>query len=82
MRLVETPVEGTKAEGHCYGLPYNTELVNSNGVSVHFWTGDREEPFARQAAEAAERRIRQNRDVVYCTYSSGYPSGFWAHQDI
>lgn len=73
---------GLKAEGMCKGLPYNTELANSNGVAVHLWTGALTGEALRSAIEAASRAIRNHRDVVYVTYSTGTPGGFWAKEHI
>jgi hypothetical protein len=75
--LRQTLNPGGAAEGNCLGLPYDTDLVSINGVSVHFWV----EGDDQQLAAAAER-ITRERDVVGITWSKGKPKGFWAHEDI
>ena len=37
MIVRETDPLDDKAEGTCLGTPYTTELVNCDGVSIHFW---------------------------------------------
>jgi hypothetical protein len=70
---------GTKAEGICGGLPYNTELVNADGVTVHFWV----QTAARESLLAtACDKIIMRRDVVSITWCYGEPAGYWAHEDI
>jgi hypothetical protein len=81
-RQIETPE--TKAEGDaivaagCF--PYDTQLVSSQGVSMHFWLGDT--PLSEALQGQLEKLGRSERDVVYFTYSAGHPSGYWAHQDM
>lgn len=75
-RKIETP--DTAAEGLCGGVPYNTELVSISGVAIHFWLGNNNEGMV----PTLEAIARRNRDIVGVTYSSGMPSGFWAHQDM
>lgn len=73
-----------KAEGDCCGFPYNTELVNSDGVSVLFWTGDRD-PAAEETMtdlEKALRAARNHRDVVCALACPGNPTSYWAHEPI
>lgn len=72
----------SKAEGLCDGVPYDTNLVNADGISIHFWMG--EIPAEERAATLRSllRTARDNRDVVDCTWSEGMPTGFWAHQDM
>jgi len=68
-----------KAEGLCLGYPYNTELVNADGVCIHFWLGEDATPeLAARLLKCAKRE----RDIVGCTWSEGAPSGFWAKQHI
>ena len=63
------------------GIPYNTDLVSSEGVSIHFWLDSIDQLgkafFARLLAHA-----RYQRDIVGVTYSVGQPSAFWAHEDF
>lgn len=69
-----------KAEGHALGYPYDTELVNINGVEIHFWL--RGDPPSPALLDKLERMARRNRDVVRMTFSDGEPTGFWANQDL
>lgn len=78
IRKTDGVLEG-KAEGVCCGLPYDTELVSSAGVSIHFWCG---EFFDEALLETALSAARAARDVVRATASLGAPTGFWAHNDI
>jgi hypothetical protein len=68
------------AEGLCDGVPYSTELVNVDGVSIHFWLGD--SPPSDERLATLVRIARSNRDVVRATWSMGQPVCFWAHQDM
>lgn len=79
-RKIDEPFED-RAEGLCNGLPYTTELVSSEGVSVHFWTGDLNGDHLTEALAIACDTIRRKRDVVRIQYSTGEPTGFWAHLD-
>ena len=68
-----------KAEGMCLGTPYTTELVNCDGVCIHFWFSE------RPAAAALMPHLgyaRRHRDIVRATWSHCHPAGFWAHQNI
>jgi hypothetical protein len=76
-RKIENPED--RAEGLCLGYAYNTELVSSAGVNVHFWLGDNETP---ELAARLLARMRRERDIVCCTYSGGAPVGFWARCDV
>lgn len=76
---IDTPAEA-KAEGLCGGVPYDTQLVNINGVNIHFWLGDTE-PFGEQLAKLV-RIAQRNRDIVSATWSPGHPTGFWAHENM
>lgn len=69
-----------KAEGYCGPFPYSTELAGPDGVSLHFWTGAQEPTHAD--LQAALDKARRARDIVYATWSCGFPISFWAHQDI
>jgi hypothetical protein len=69
-----------KAEGDCAGFPYTTELASINGVSIHFWAGDKDVTHAQM--QAALSKARAARDIVSATWSTGSPMGYWAHQDI
>jgi hypothetical protein len=80
VRKVE-PLED-KAEGKCVGIPYNTELASSNGVSIHFWMGNLNDKEAKALAEKALMIARRNRDVVSASWSHGDPTSFWANQDM
>lgn len=77
IRLVDNPK--TKAEGLCNGLPYDTQLVNINGVNIHFWVSD---PYDSMQLPAALSKAINERDIVSATWSLGEPTGFWAHQNI
>ena len=68
-----------KAEGTCLGTPYTTELVNCDGVCIHFWFFERPNAAALIAHLGCARR---HRDIVRATWSLGHPAGFWAHQNI
>lgn len=68
-----------KAEGRCLGLPYTTELVNINGVRIHFWCGAE---FDEELISRAITVARSERDIVAVSCSLGEPSGFWAHEDL
>ncbi|MPR09279.1 hypothetical protein [Microvirga tunisiensis] len=69
----------SKAEGLCDGVPYNTELANINGVSIHFWLGDKDASLLPGLIDTAQR----HRDIVYATYSiSDAPPAFWTHNDM
>ena len=72
-------VRDDRAEGMCGGLPYATDLVSSDGCSIHFWCGD---AFDEVLLNEALRKARNARDVIKATASLGQPTGFWAHQDI
>lgn len=80
MAAAKIPCPVDRAEGLCLGVPYNTELVSINGVCIHFWLGT-----LRVTAELL-RKLRSHashqRDIVRATYSSGKPTGFWAHEDF
>ena len=72
-------IEEGKAEGLCCGLPYDTQLVSSAGVSILFWCG---ESFDDADLQKALHTARSNWDVV-CAYASlGQPTGFRANQDM
>ena len=79
LRRLETPLVD-KAEGICCGYPYNTELANINGVSIHFWVGD-DTPDPDRLQHVLDQACHA-RDIVYATYSHGHPAGYWAHSDI
>lgn len=80
LRRVDPPPEGQTAEGRCNGLPFYTDLVNINGVMIHFWTGA---GVTDEVLQTALSHARNARDIVYATWSLGEPSGFWNHaQDI
>lgn len=76
-RRIDNPEE--KAEGLCLGYPYNTDLVNANGVCIHFWLGEDASP---ELAERLLKCAKGARDIVGCTWSDGEPVGFWAHEHI
>jgi hypothetical protein len=58
-------------------IAYNTELVSCEGVSVHYWIGDREPTDALFTEIVGV--ARQTRDVVgRGTYSTGEPARYWA----
>ena len=78
IRRMTEKYEG-RAEGLCAGLPYDTELAGSDGVSIIFWCGD---SFNEEALQKALHHARNARDVVQAVASLGQPSSFWAHQDI
>lgn len=69
-----------RAEGRCDGVPYNTELVNINGVSIHFWFGD--ETPSTERVESVLSLARSHRDIVRAQWSPGEPTSFWAQADI
>ncbi|GEM_PF-2796556 len=77
MKRISIPDD--KAEGLCLGYPYNTELVNADGVCIHFWLG---EDAAPELAARLLNRAKRERDIVGCTWSGGAPVGFWAQQHI
>jgi hypothetical protein len=77
MKRIALPED--KAEGLCLGYPYNTELVNADGVCIHFWLG---EDAAPELAARLLKRAKRERDIVGCTWSDGAPVGFWAQQHI
>lgn len=76
---VHIPCPDEAAEGDCDGVPYNTQLVSSRGVTIHFWL-----PEAESGARATELRkiALRHRDIVGTTWSYGQPEGYWAHEDI
>ncbi len=78
IRKMNDVFEG-RAEGVCCGLPYDTELASSAGVSILFWCG---ESFDDELLEKALHVARNNRDVVYAIASLGQPTSFWAHEDM
>lgn len=82
IHIIETVED--RAEGDCGGFPYNTELVNSNGCSVLFWTGDRSpnDDTTKADLEKALRVARGDRDIVRALACPGSPTGYWAHQDM
>jgi hypothetical protein len=61
-------------------VPYNTELVSSQGVSIHFWMGRHAED--ETALALCVHIARRNRDIVGVTFSEGDPDGFWAGVDM
>lgn len=69
-----------KAEGTCAGVPFNTELVNIDGVNVHFWIGGIDPVNVPTRLAEAINVARDTRDVVSITYSDGEPTGHWAHE--
>lgn len=75
-----------KAEGDCHGLPYNTDLVNINGVNIHFWVKQDlvcPRGMLPPLMLANAFRVAQgHRDIVSASYSIGEPDGYWAHADI
>lgn len=79
MRIRQISNPNTKAEGRCNGLPYNTELVSINGVSIHFWVGS---VATHPTIDIALRKAMNHRDIVAATWSFGKPDGFWHHSDI
>ena len=68
-----------RAEGRCCGLPYDTELASSQGVSILFWCGDSFDDVLLQKALFA---ARNSRDVICAVASLGAPEKFWANSDI
>lgn len=78
------PVNDTKAEGTIDGFAYDTQLVNIDGVALHLWTMSEDEPTTEEKEKIRKtaHRMRIYRDVVYATWSTGSPSGFWAHVNI
>jgi hypothetical protein len=84
MQIDDTDHSAEKAEGDCLGLPYNTELVNAEGVSILFWLGDRDrnDPGTAELLERALLEAIRNRNIVRASWCRGSPSGYWAHQDI
>lgn len=82
IRQVDNPGPVVRAEGDCVDLPYNTVLVSSAGVNIHFWVGD--DPMGPDTTQvhSALRKARGARDIVSCTWSTGQPGGYWAHHDI
>ena len=79
-RKIEGRVD--KAEGRCCGFPYDTQLVSSAGVSIHFWVGLVGPEYASEAVNNALAVARRHRDIVSVTWSPGQPTGFWANQDM
>lgn len=83
MRIKPLPNPNTKAEGTCNGLAYDTQLVNIDGVNIHFWVGDGKGIFKPHTKLTdALHKARCARDIVSATWSFGAPTGFWTHQDI
>jgi hypothetical protein len=78
MRKVEYVKE--RAEGRCCGIPYNTELVSSNGVRFHLWLGDRD--MSTDLSARLNQEARRQRDIVSMTWCPGEPTGFWANEDF
>lgn len=79
MRITQIETPDCKAEGTCGGFPYNTELVSSQGVHIHFWVGNERDD---EKIKLALHKARGARDVVKATWSFGQPLGFWAKEDI
>jgi hypothetical protein len=61
-------------DGHDYAWPYRTDLVNRDGVNVHFWScyAGNQKTVAR-AAQVMCRYL----DVVTVTWEDGDPPGFY-----
>lgn len=79
MRIRQVEIHEDKAEGDCCGFPYNTDLVSSAGVNIHFWVGGMHvEEILQEALGVA----RGNRDIVSATWSFGQPTQYWCHSDI
>lgn len=82
-RRVECPLE--KAEGDIHHpdfpdpVPYNTFLAGRDGVHVHIWLGHQD---SVENARKLKSFATNFNDVVSCSYSSGQPQGYWAHQDM
>lgn len=79
-RLIKCPQ--VKAEGTCLGFAYDTQLINKDGVCIHFWLRSTPTNIARETAGNLLREARNARDIVGCTYSDGDPLGYWAHENI
>lgn len=79
MKIAPVNNPGTKAEGHCNGLPYNTELVSDQGCQIHFWVGVRPDTLQ---LHTALRTAQNSRDIISASWSTGGPDGFWARNDI
>jgi hypothetical protein len=77
----QIPCPDAKAEGRIMGFAYNTELVNQDGVSFHVWLG-KQVTGAKELMKQIEPQARNERDVVYFTYSDGEPTGYWAQEHI
>ena len=73
-----------KAEGDCLGLPYNTEIISSQGCEVLFWLGERDPkaPETKALLERAIRIARYWRDVVRVIACPGQPTGYWARDNM
>ncbi|MEE9923988.1 MAG: hypothetical protein PBV01_11565 [Brucella anthropi] len=83
VRRIANPSD-VKAEGTVGKFAYDTVLVSIDGVALHLWTMEDAEPSTHTLDEIREayRIMRKHRDIVYCTYSTGKPAGFWANDDI
>ena len=79
MQAIKTSTRGGKAEGLCDGFPYTTELVSSEGVSIHFWV---EGEYDKAKLALALHRARNNCDIVCASWSEGVPDGFWAMENM
>lgn len=77
IRRMTEPHEG-RAEGTCCGLPYQTELASSQGISVVFWCGD---DFDNDLLQKAAHSMCNRRDVVYILASLGQPTDYYKHRE-
>lgn len=77
IRRMSEPFVG-RAEGTCCGLPYQTELAGSAGISVVFWCGA---AFDEELLQHASKKMCNRRDVVYIQASLGEPTGYYSHPE-
>lgn len=82
-RRIDNPFD-IKAEGLVYDFAYDTQIASIDGCALHIWTMSDEEPTKEtlEAVRKAYARMRNERDIVYATFSKGRPAGFWTRQDV
>jgi hypothetical protein len=85
MRPRKITCPGIAAEGDIIAegidpVPYDTDIVSSQGCHIHLWLGNRE--VTPDLLTKLTRIARWNRDIVSVSYSDGAPIDYWARQTM
>lgn len=80
IECLEKDAEGDIVADGIEPVPYDTDIVSSQGCHVHLWLGERVKD--KDLLKTVSRIARYNRDVVSMSYSDGAPTGYWARQTM